>query len=434
MSQNTTANSKTEKYPLLQVGFETDPELDAKVRESLTTARIGLLLKEPFFGNLATRLTLVNADEWLPTAATDGRRFYYNTKFVEQLSPKQIEFLFGHEVLHIVYDHIGRRGDRDPKLSNIAADYCVNGDLIVNRIGEAIDQVPIVHDRKYYDMSFEEVYDDLYENAEKIDIDELLDAVLDDHLDSDDSDEGNDGDGEGKGKEGGKGSRPKLSEEERKEIRDEMKEAIMSAAQNAGAGNVPAGVRRMLKELTEPKMNWRELLDVQIKSLVKSDYSFMRPSRKAWHTGVMLPGMVPDDTIDLVVAIDVSGSISEDMVRDFLSEVKGIMDAYTTFNVKIFCFDTDVYSIKDFTADNLHEINEYEIVGGGGTSFEVVYEYMKQNGIEPKKLLVFTDGYPWGSWGDENYCDVCWVIHTHRIEGAPKPPFGAHAYYETIYS
>jgi predicted metal-dependent peptidase len=206
----------------------------------------------------------------------------------------------------------------------------------------------------------------------------------------------------------------------------------MSAAQNAGAGNVPAGVKRMLKELTEPKMNWRELLDVQIKSLVKSDYSFMRPSRKAWHTGVMLPGMVADDTIDLVVAIDVSGSISEDMVRDFLSEIKGIMDAYTTFNIKVFCFDTDVYSVKDFTADNLYEINEYDIVGGGGTSFEAVYEYMKQNAIEPKKLLVFTDGYPWGSWGDENYCDVCWVIHTHRIEGAPKPPFGAYAYYETI--
>jgi len=433
MSKNTTANTKTEKYPLLQVGFETDPVLDEKVREQLTTARIGLLLKEPFFGNLCTRLELVNADAWLPTAATDGRRFYYNTKFVEQLSSKQIEFLFGHEVLHIVYDHIGRRGDRDPKLSNIAADYCVNGDLVVNRIGEPIDQVPIVHDRKYYDMSFEEVYDDLYENADKINIDDLLDAVLDDHLDSDD---GGEGKGEGEGGEGeqeGKDGRPKLTEEERREIREEMKEAILSAAQNAGAGNVPQGVKRMLKELTEPKMNWRELLDVQIKSLVKSDFSFMRPNRKAWHTGVMLPGMIPDDTIDLVVAIDVSGSISETMVRDFLSEVKGIMDAYTTFNIKIFCFDTDVYSVKDFTADNLFEINEYEIVGGGGTSFEAVFEYMKTNAIEPKKLVVFTDGYPWGSWGDERYCDTCWIVHTHRIEGAPKPPFGAYAYYETSY-
>jgi len=432
MSDNsTTADKKLKNNPNLKVGFETDPDLDKEIREALTTARIGLLLKEPFFGNLATRLTLVNADAWCPTAATDGRRFYYNTEFCKMLSSKNMEFLFGHEVLHVVYDHIGRRNDRDPQLSNIAADYCVNGDLIRYRIGEPIDVVPIVYDRKYDDWSYEEVYDDLYENAEKIDIDDLLNRVLDDHLDQDGDSEDGSGDSED-GNESGK--RPVLSEKERKEIRDEMKEAIMSAAQTAGAGNVPAGVKRMLRELTEPKMNWRDLLDVQIKSTIKSDFSWMKPNRKAWHTGVMLPGMMPDDTIDIVIGIDVSGSISEDMVRDFLSEIKGIMDAYTTFNIKVFCFDTDIYSVKDFTADNLFEINEYEIVGGGGTSFEAVYEYLKENAIEPKKLVKFTDGYPWGSWGDEQYCDVCWIIHTHNLEGAPTPPFGAHAYYETSYS
>ena len=420
---STTADSKVAKNPLLEIGFETDWNLDAEVRESLTTARIGLLLKEPFFGNLATRLTLINADKWLPTAATDGRRFYYNTKFLKQLTPKQIEFLFGHEVLHVVYDHIGRRGERDGQLSNIAADYCVNGDLITHKIGEPITVVPIIHDPKYYGQSFEEVYDDLYENAEKIDIEDLLDRVLDDHLDGDE--EGGSGDGEGSSE------RPVLSDQERKEIKDEMKEAILSAAQTAGAGNIPAGVARMIKELTEPKMNWRDLLDVQIKSTIKSDFSFMKPNRKAWHTGVMLPGMVPDETIDLVVAIDVSGSISDVMVRDFLTEIKGIMDAYTTFNIKVFCFDTEVYNEADFTADNLYDIHEYEIVGGGGTSFEAVYEYLKENAIEPKKLVMFTDGYPWGSWGDEKYCDTCFIVHTHRIEGAPVPPFGAYAYYET---
>ena len=324
-SSTTTADSKLAKNPNLEIGFETDWDLDKEIRESLTTARIGLLLKEPFFGNLATRLTLVNADRWLPTAATDGRRFYYNTKFLQQLSPKQIEFLFGHEVLHVVYDHIGRRGDRDPQLSNIAADYCVNGDLITHKIGEVIDVVPIIHDSKYYGQSYEEVYDDLYENADKIDIDDLLYKVLDDHLDGDD--EGGGGEGNGSSE------RPVLSDQERKEIKDEMKEAILSAAQTAGAGNIPAGVARMIKELTEPKMNWRDLLDVQIKSTIKSDFSWMRPNRKAWHTGVMLPGMVPDETIDLVVAIDVSGSISEDMVRDFLSEIKGIMDALSLIHI-----------------------------------------------------------------------------------------------------
>ena len=91
----------------------TDPKLDREVREMLVTARVGMLLRASFFGNLATRLKLVNADEWCATAATDGRHFYYNTRFIKMLKPKEIEFLFGHEVLHCVYDHFGRRGDRD---------------------------------------------------------------------------------------------------------------------------------------------------------------------------------------------------------------------------------------------------------------------------------------------------------------------------------
>ena len=76
-----------------------DSKLDREVREILVTARVGMLLRASFFGNLATRLKLVNADEWCPTAATDGRNFYYNCKFIKMLKPKEVEFLFGHEVL-----------------------------------------------------------------------------------------------------------------------------------------------------------------------------------------------------------------------------------------------------------------------------------------------------------------------------------------------
>ena len=146
----------------------TDPRVDREVREILITARVGMLLRASFFGNLATRLKLINADEWCATAATDGRNFYYNTRFIKMLRPKEVEFLFGHEVLHVVYDHFGRRGERDPQLSNIAADYCVNGDLKKHRIGEFVTSVPCLYEPKYDGWSYEEVYDDLYKNAKKI--------------------------------------------------------------------------------------------------------------------------------------------------------------------------------------------------------------------------------------------------------------------------
>jgi hypothetical protein len=156
-----TTNSEKSKSKLAgKLSDTVDPRIDASVREKLVTARIGLLLKAPFFGNLATRLKLVNADSWLGTAATDGRNFYYNTEFVNKLKPCELEFLFGHEVLHNVYDHIGRTGDfRDRRLFNCAADYCVNADLIEQRIGDKI--TPCLFDSKYKGWSAEEVYDDL---------------------------------------------------------------------------------------------------------------------------------------------------------------------------------------------------------------------------------------------------------------------------------
>mgnify|MGYP003349165569 CR=1 FL=1 len=126
-------NVETEKAKVVTV---TNPQIDAAARDKLITARIGLLLRHPFFGNLATRLRLVDATDWCATLATDGRHFYYNNDFVHALTPKECEFGFAHEVLHNVFDHMGRRESRDPQLSNIAADYAANQILKDEKIGE----------------------------------------------------------------------------------------------------------------------------------------------------------------------------------------------------------------------------------------------------------------------------------------------------------
>jgi predicted metal-dependent peptidase len=403
----------------------TNPKVDAESREKLITARIGLLLRAPFFGNLATRLTLVNADSWCPTAATDGRKFYYNSEFIKKLPAKQVEFLFGHEVLHNVYDHLSRRGDRDPKLSNIAQDYCVNADLIDQRIGDKITVVDILYDKKYAGWSWEEVYDDLFKNAKKIDIDQMLKQMVDEHLDGEGE---NDGEGAGEGKDGKSGGRPSVSEEERKKIRDEIKEAMIQAAQAAGAGNLPANVQRMIKDLTEPQMDWRELLQQQIESVVKSDFSWMRPSRRSWHMDAIMPGMIPGNRVDVTVAIDTSGSITDNDIKLFLSEVKGIMDAYDDYNINIFCWDTSVHAPAKYSPDNMTDITEYVPGGGGGTDPHCIWNYLKDNEIEPKKLVVFTDFCFWG-WEPkqvEDYCDTVWIIKDNKDA---QPEFGVFAHY-----
>ena len=424
MSTTTTENKKELAKKFKNLIGPMDAKLDREVRELLITARVGMLLRASFFGNLATRLKLVNADEWCATAATDGRHFYYNSRFIKLLKPKEIEFLFGHEVLHCVYDHFGRRGDRDPQLWNIANDYAVNGDLKKHKVGEFITSVPCLYEHKYEGKSSEEIYDDLYENAEKINIDQLIDRMLDEHMDGDDE-EGNGGEGDQDG-EGDRKGRPRLSKEERERIRDEIKSAVLSAAQTCEAGNLPAGVKRMLQDLTEPKMNWRELLRMQLESTIKSDYTWLRSSRKGWHVDAVMPGMKTTDAIDIAVAIDMSGSISDKQGRDFLSEIKGIMESFDSYRIHVFCFDTDTYNPVQYNSENLEDITDYDLAGGGGTDFDCIFKYLKDEDIEPKRLVVFTDGYPFGSWGDPNYCDTVWIIHGNPN---PDPPFGVWAEY-----
>jgi predicted metal-dependent peptidase len=423
MSTATTQNKK-ESDKFKDLCGPMDPKLDREVREKLITARVGLLLRASFFGNLATRLKLVNADEWCSTAATDGRHFYYNSRFIDMLRPKEIEFLFGHEVLHCVYDHFGRRGDRDPMLFNVANDYAVNGDLKKHRVGEFITSVPCLYDSKFEGKSCEEIYDILYENAEKINMSDLIDKLLDDHLDGEgDSDSDDDGD-----EKDGKGKKPKLSAEERQKIRDEIKEAVLSAAAASdGAGNLPAGVKRLIQDMTAPKMNWRELLRMQLESTIKSDFTWMRASRRGWHMDAVMPGMKNDELIDIAIGIDASGSIDERMLRDFLAETQGIMDQFQSYKIHIFTFDTRVYNPAQYNSDNLDSICDYEVKGGGGTDFDAIYNYLKEEQIEPKRLVVFTDGYPFGSWGDENYADTVWIIHGNTTV---VPPWGQYAYYE----
>lgn len=403
----------------------TNPKTDAVAREKLTTARIGLLLKAPFFGQLATRMTLTNADAWCGTAATDGRKFYYNSEFVDKMPLKQLEFLVGHEILHAVYDHMGRRGDRQPRLSNIAADYCVNQDLIEQRIGEKISVCPILFDNKFKDMSYEEVYDYLYQNAKKINIDQLEQMILDDHLEEEDEN-GNGGSGDDDGDEQG-GKRPRLSKEERDAIKDEIKGAVIAAAQSAGAGNLPSGVKRLLRDLTEPVIGWKELLQQQIQSTIKNDYTWARPSRKGWHMDAIMPGLKPGEMIDVCIAMDQSGSISEEDSKAFLGEIKGIMEAFDEYKITLWCFDTEIYNVQTYTSDNIDDIMEYEPAGGGGTDFMANWEFMKANAIEPKKFIMFTDGMPFGEWGEEQYCETVWII-----KGNPgcEPPWGIWAHYE----
>jgi len=384
-----------------------------KAFEQLTRARISLLLQQPFWGTLATRLILKDAtddpDGWCPTAATDGRSFYFNRNFILKLNKQETIFLVAHEVEHCVYDHMGRRGSRKPKAWNAAADYVINWELHENSVGKIPDPktsgVTACFDPKFKGMFAEEVYEALMKDpSQKF-------PEFDIHLEP----------GDGKGE--------PMTEEERRILGDEIRAAVMQASKAAGAGNVPAGVKRMLKDLTNPQMDWREILNMKIQSMIRNDFTWSRCSRKSQSSGIYLPGTKEDVRVEAAVAIDASGSMSEDMLRDLLGEVKGIMEQFMDFKLTVWTFDTRVYNPQIFTPENIDDIDTYDLKGGGGTDFTVNWDYMKENDVMPERFIVMTDGYPCGSWGDENYCDTLFLIHgdTQRRLVAP---FGMTAWYE----
>jgi predicted metal-dependent peptidase len=140
----------------------------------------------------------------------------------------------------------------------------------------------------------------------------------------------------------------------------------------------------------------------------------------------IMPGMNPGEEIDVDIYIDMSGSISNKQGMQFLSEVAGMMEAFDGYSLRVTCFDTKCYNTQEFSSENMENIEEYQLHGGGGTDFDSIFDDLKAAGRVPNRLIVFTDGYPCGSWGDSEYCDTTWIIHG---DPNPNPPFGAYAIY-----
>lgn len=390
-------------------GLKFDKKRDQLAQEKLTQARIALLLKQPFFGNLALRLDMVNADDKLPTLATDGYKLYYNSEFVMSLPDRELVFGIGHEVLHCAYSHIGslgmaRLGNRDKQLWNMALDYCVNADLVDNKVGDLIKTIEICYDPKYANMTAEQVYDQLVADGKTP---------------------------PPNGGGSGEGSFDYHFEEvdDPEKLQDDMLNAVIQAAAAAGAGKTPLGVQRYIDKILKPVIDWRELIEQNLQSMVKSDYTFMRPSRRSFSCDAIFPGSNVDAMIDVWVVLDMSGSTGP-FVKDMVSEVFNLVDSYADYRINIIQFDTEVYNHATFTPENVGDLDEYEFRGGGGTMFECVYNFWKENDITPKKAIWFSDLYPCGGWctpGDEGYADTIWIGHgTTSI----VPPFGQVAYYD----
>lgn len=436
------------KLPPWLVGrrFTKDHHVDKKAYEDMVVARSILLKDQPFWGILALGLTLVEDDQCiLPTMATDGLHLIYNASFVRKLKKGELIFAIAHEIEHCIYKHVGgltRRAGRHKRLWNIAGDYVINLELVKARVGKKIETIGILVDEKFDNMSTEEVYDYFIQHPDEVpdqgsfDLHIEIEVVPDDQFDG--SQEGGGDPNSGK-------YRVRMKQSDFEKMDAKWKQQVVQAASaqkehddrtGNSAGNLPAFVQRMLEDLATPRINWRHALQRYVRAVLMRGYSYDRPHKATFHTGLTIPGFrTRKNELDCAVCIDTSGSVSQAQLAVFLGELDGIMQSFGAFHIKAWVFEGTVNenSVTDFKkhgSGTWDDIKKFlpKVTGGGGTNYEDNWRYMKENRIKPRLLLMLTDGYPVGSWGDPGYCPTIFMMFGNAER--TKPPFGIGIHYE----
>lgn len=438
-----------------------------KADENIWIARNHFLLKAPFFGVLAMGLELVDASTWLKTISTDGKKFYYNVGFLNMLTPIGVQFCFAHVILHCAYDHF-KRADvplatleklfPDESLEHedrvkiykhmysMAADYAANRDVAhviynvqkqhnqkMHKVTDVMispDIINILYDAKYEDFSTEDILIDLFKQAKDGKNPFLNGFSLDDHSLIGNGYNGNNPNNMPNNDEMDPSylsGKPRMTDEERDrfmtDFQSEMfkayemhEQSIASGQRNAGT--VPGDIERYIGKLKNPEINWRQYITARfVSKLAQNEESWSSLDRRGYGGDFFMAGQKEKETVEVVIPIDTSGSISDEMVADFLSEIKGIANQYDDYKLTIWCFDGMVHeeSIKVFTPDNIHTLENYKMVGGGGTLFLTNWIYMKEHDMKPKLIIMFTDGMCGDDYGVPGFAETIYVVNSEVI-------------------
>lgn len=452
--------------------YHKDTFVDQMAYDNLIAAKAALLKEFPFWGILGLTVVLVELPKQsLPTLATDGRHIYYNAEFTQSLTFGEVVFAIGHELFHGLFNHAGsesrfegytgidmerlqREGDQEKikeaiakaKLWNFAADYVVNGGLVEANVGEFIKTIPILYEDEYLGWSVEDVYEDLLKNPEKVPqnaqcLDEHVEVTI---VPDDEAEEAK--------KNGNEEGQVVMGESEYEAMRKEWQDNMVSAAiaqkehdkrtGSSGAGCIPMAVQRLIDDLSKPKVNWRTALRRYVQRIIHRRYSYKSPNKALFSRGVTIPGFRDSvNKLDVAVFVDTSGSVGMEQLTAFISEFRGMMDAFPRYKVHIHCFDGDVIEDTVMTLEK-HSSGGWDIVkkhvldfskkisGGGGTDFECNWDYLKAKKIKPRIIIMLTDGYPFGSWGDPKYAPTIFFMMGN--DNRTQAPFGASIHYEDV--
>jgi len=354
-------------------------------REKIIQARIALLRLYPFWGTMAMHLKPIELTEEdakkMMLSPTMGVDVYgnmpYNVAFVRDLTPEDLLFVIAHETMHLALQHLSRKGSRNPKLWNVATDESINN-LLKHEMRVWKDALC---SHQFENKSAEEIYDALLkeEEIQKVYGAKGLPSSFDTHFYDDGKDEKN------------KGESTPFQQPGQEKI-DSAKMIKDAASFAKGQGKLPAGMERLFKDLLEPKMNWKELLQKYIMAVLPQDWTYTKPSKRAQSAGFYMPSIVKE-TVDIVVGVDSSGSISDQEYSQFLSEIYAMTKAVNNLRATVIICDAAVQEVVEIDS-NFDPMMHIKGRGYGGTSCIPVFQYIHEEKSENVKLLIYlTDGY-----------------------------------------
>lgn len=341
-----------------------------------------LLVEHPYFGTLSSGLEIVVNDN-IESFTLHGNRFEYREDFFNTLSDEQVAFSLSNAALHTVLSHPTRIGNRSPWLWYTACEHAINNMLIDN---DFTPPSKITYDPRFQGQYAEEIYE------------ELLDTITREDLNDKDND-----------------SRRNDESLDQKLQSAQTEQLAQNALQKGSEmGSLPEGLERLIPMVFKGVIDWRSELRDCIGGYYVSDYAMMPPSKKLLYAGIYLPSATSHH-LELVIAIDSSGSVDEVVLAQFIGEIESICELFGSYSIELLVCDDRVRSHQRFTNG---ESLTYLLEGGGGTDFTPVFEFIEMQLSPPKMLLYFTDldgKFPM----TEPYYETLWIAPVIR-----EIPFG----------
>jgi predicted metal-dependent peptidase len=371
-------------------------------REKIVGAKIKLNNTHPFFSYILLSMKIKESEE-IPTMAVNAYgHLFYNPEFTDKLKPEELNFVLAHESMHMATLSFPRQGNRDQMLWNIATDYAIN--LILVNEGMTAPKEVLLPDangdievpvgdkkkpRKYNikDKTAEQIYDILYRHLKAIkqymgDGQGGYKGQVDSHIPGDKDPNG-------------KSTGEDCSGAGKTENENYWKQKANDAAVAAKArGKLPGELERLVDGITAPKIDWRQKLAQYITRDIPIDYTMRSPGRRFHATGVYMPSVIREN-LEVMVYVDVSGSISEREYTEFMSEIVGICTGYEQIKARVIWWSTYVDERDDIeiTRDNVDAILTHKVHNSGGTHLSCCAEYVKEKGYQSRVHIFLTDGW-----------------------------------------